>query len=74
MEKSKPIQELYFMVQEGDIESIKNWCLRMLKNNDKVYHAFASIIFQLAGRFQISKIESILYQNFFKKYHEQGIK
>jgi DNA-binding NarL/FixJ family response regulator len=63
---SQPIQDLYFMVQEGDIENIKKWCAKMKNLEDNVYDAFARHIFQLVSTFQLSKIESILYQNFFK--------
>jgi len=64
---TQPIQELYYMVQQGDIENIKEWCHKMKNHDDSVYDSFASTIFQLAETFQLSKIESILYQNFFKK-------
>jgi DNA-binding NarL/FixJ family response regulator len=63
---SQSIKDLYFMIQEGDIESVKKWCVSMKNHDDKVYDAFARHIFQLVSTFQLSKIESILYQNFFK--------
>jgi len=66
MRQTLSIQDLYNMVQEGDIESIKEWCLHMEKHSDSQCAAFATIIFKLAESFQISKIESILYQYFFK--------
>jgi len=63
---TKPIQDLYYMVQEGDIENIKKWCIKMKKCDDFKYDSLVSMILQLAETFQLSKIESILYQHFYK--------
>jgi len=64
--RTQLIENLYYMVQEGDIESIKKWCLNVQKK-DSYYNSLASTVFQLAETFQISKIETILYQFFFKE-------
>jgi len=66
VERTQPIEKLYYMVQEGDIESIKKWCVQM-QQEKSVYNSLATTIYQLAETFQISKIESILYQLFFKE-------
>jgi len=64
--QSQSIEKLYHMVQEGNIESINQWCIQMQKN-DSAFRSLSTIIIQLAKTYQISKIESILYQYFFKK-------
>jgi CheY-like chemotaxis protein len=61
-----PIQDLYDMVQEGDIESIKKWCIKMKDCDDSKYDSLAKVILILSESFQISKIESILSRYFFK--------
>jgi len=66
IERTQPIEKLYYMVQEGDIESIKTWCIQIQQENS-IYRSLATTIYQLAETFQISKIESILYQLFFKE-------
>jgi CheY-like chemotaxis protein len=63
---TQPIEKLYVMVQEGDIESIKEWCTQM-NQKDSIYNPLTSVIFKWAETYQISLIESILYQYFFKK-------
>jgi CheY-like chemotaxis protein len=66
LERTQSIEELYHMVQQGDVESIKKWCTQM-NRNDSNHNSFTKTIIQLAETFQLSKIESILYQNFFKE-------